>query len=56
MSNAATKQQQQMELFSARPPRLMALDSAPVLFPALTPADYAPAGFLARLSRTERRE
>jgi hypothetical protein len=54
MSSTATMQQQQMELFPVRPSWRVSLDSASVLFPALTPADYAPAGFLARLP--ERRE
>jgi hypothetical protein len=54
MSSTATQRTQQMELFPALPPRLMSLDSAPVLFPALTPAGYEPAGFLACLPRTER--
>jgi hypothetical protein len=47
---------EQLDLFPVVPPRLLRLDSAPVLFPALTTADYEPAGFLAHLPRTERKE
>jgi len=43
----------QLDMFPAVPPRLVSLDSAPVLFPALTGADYAPAGFLLRQPREE---
>jgi hypothetical protein len=46
----------QLDLFRTVPPRLVSLDNAPVLFPALTPAQYEPAGFLARLPRTEGKE
>jgi hypothetical protein len=43
----------QRDLFPAVPPRLVRLDRAPVLFPALTTADYGPAGFLVSRARTE---
>jgi hypothetical protein len=46
----------QLDLFPSVPPRLVRLDSAPVLFSALTHAEYEPAGFLARLPRTEGKE
>jgi hypothetical protein len=38
----------------ALPSRLVSLDSAPVLFPALAPPDYEPRGVVARIRRTER--
>ncbi len=44
---------QQFELFSAVAPRLVSLDNAPVLFSALTAAEYEPVGFIARLPREE---
>jgi hypothetical protein len=44
---------EQLELFPAAPPRLVRLDGAPVLFPALAHAEYEPAGFLACLPNTE---
>jgi hypothetical protein len=53
MSTTATTRTQQMELFPALPPRLVSVDNAPVLFPALTLASYEPAGFLASLPRME---
>jgi hypothetical protein len=53
MSSTVTKRTQQMELFPALPPRLVAIDNAPVLFPALTTASYEPAGFLVRLPHKE---
>jgi hypothetical protein len=56
MSSKATKRIQQMELFPTLPPRPVSLASAPVLFPALTPASYEPAGFLVHLPRRERAE
>jgi hypothetical protein len=43
----------QFELFPAVPPRLVSLDNAPILFSALTVAEYEPAGFIARLPREE---
>ncbi len=46
----------QLEFFPAVPPRLVRLDDAPVLFSALTHAEYEPAGFLAHLPRRERKE
>jgi len=47
---------EQLEFFPTVPPRLVCLDGAPVLFSAFTHAEYAPAGFLANLPRTERTE
>jgi hypothetical protein len=44
---------QQCELFPAVPPRLVSLDNAPVLFSALTAAEYEPAGFLVHLPPME---
>jgi hypothetical protein len=44
---------EQFELFPRVSPRFVSLDNAPVLFPALTTADYEPAGFLARLPGKE---
>ena len=44
---------EQFELFPRVSPRLVRLDNAPVLFPALTHAEYEPAGFLAPLLRME---
>ncbi|MGA2451771.1 MAG: hypothetical protein ABTD50_24220 [Polyangiaceae bacterium] len=52
----ARSRSEQTELFPAVPPRLVRLDSAPVLFSALTQADYEPAGFLAHLPHMERKE
>ena len=51
---ASSSASTQLELFPSVPPRLMRLDSAPVLFSALTHAEYEPVGFLARLPGQER--